>query len=173
VSDVLAFQMNHVALSMAPGEITGTRRVELLTFYEEVFGWSEYVEDDKFIEEFQAELTALMGKGTQTYPPLVMLTGAGAFIFLYGLDNPMKATPVDHFGFEVKSEDRLNEILARAKEYKKTDNDVVIVDKAVSSYDVDESLWERMPGKQVDLINCYVGYRMPLAVEVQYYRWNL
>ena len=173
MSDALLFQMNHVALSMAPGEIAGSRRQELLSFYENVFGWSEYVEDEKFIEEFRAELAALVGEGTPAYPPLVMLTGAGAFVFLYGLDNPMKATPVDHFGFEVKSEDHLNEILAKAKKYKKSDNDVMIVDKAVSSYDVDESLWERMPGKQVDLINCYIGYRMPLAVEVQYYRWNL
>jgi acyl CoA:acetate/3-ketoacid CoA transferase len=101
-----------------------------------------------------------------------MLTGSGQFIFLYGLENAMKATPVDHFGFVVESEGQLNEILEKAKQYKKSDGDVVIVDKAITSYDIDESILDRMPGKQVDLINCYIGYRMPLAVEIQYYRWN-
>ena len=173
MSDALSFQMNHVALSMLPGEITGARRKELLGFYENVFNWSEYVEDEKFIEEFTLELAALVGEDVPAHPPLVMLTGTGQFVFLYGLDNAMKATPVDHFGFVVESEDQLNDILGKAKEYQSHDGDVVIVDKAVSSYDVDESLWERMPGKQVDLINCYIGYRMPLAVEIQYYRWNL
>jgi hypothetical protein len=70
-------------------------------------------------------------------------------------------------------QEQLNGILGKAKEYQHHDGDVVIVDKSVTSYDVAESLWERMPGKQVDLINCCIGYRMPLAVEVQYYRWNL
>jgi hypothetical protein len=173
MSDALLFQMNHVALSMPPEEISGSRRKELLGFYEKVFNWSEYVEDEKFVEEFKAELKALLGKDVPSCPPLVMLTGSGGFIFLYGIENAMKATPVDHFGFTVDSEDQLNEILDKAKEYKKNDGDVVIVDTAVTSYDIDESLLDRMPGKQVDLINCYIGYRMPLAVELQYYRWNL
>ena len=172
MSDALSFQMNHVALRMLPGEITGARRQELLGFYEKVFNWSEYVEDEKFLEEFTLELAALVGEDVPAHPPLVMLTGSGQFIFLYGLENAMKATPVDHFGFVVESEDQLNEILEKAKEYKKSDGDVVIVDKAVTSYDIDESILDRMPGKQVDLINCYIGYRMPLAVEIQYYRWN-
>ena len=173
MSDALLFQMNHVAMSMQPEEISGVRRKELLGFYEDVFGWSEYVEDEKFVEEFKVELKALLGKDVPSCPPLVMLTGSGGFIFLYGIDGAMKATPVDHFGFTVDSEEQLNEILDKAKEYKKNDSDVVIVDKAVSSYDIDESILDRMPGKHVDLINCYIGYRMPLAVEMQYYRWNL
>ncbi len=172
MSNAIAFHMNHVALSMAPEEISGPRREELLRFYGTVFNWSEYVEDDKFLEEFTQELTALLKKDVPSHPPLVMLTGSGHFIFLYGLDEPMRATPVDHFGFEVKAEEELDAILVRAKRYAEDDPDVSIVDKAVTSYDIDEDLLDRYPGKQVDLINCYIGYRMPLAVEVQFYRWG-
>ncbi len=173
MSDALSFSMNHVALSMLPAEITGERRQELLDFYENVFNWSEYVENEKFIEEFTLELASLVGEDVPAHPPLVMLTGSGQFIFLYGLENAMRATPVDHFGFVVESERQLDEILKRAKQYKNEHHDVVIVDKSVTSYDVDESVLDRMPGKQVDLINCYIGYRMPLAVEIQYYRWDV
>jgi hypothetical protein len=148
MSDALSFQMNHVALSMLSGEITGARRQELLGFYENVFNWSEYVEDEKFIEEFTLELASLVGEDVPAHPPLVMLTGSGQFIFLYGLENAMKATPVDHFGFVVESEDQLNEILGKAKEYQNHDGDVVIVDKSVTSYDIAEDLSERMPASR-------------------------
>lgn len=172
MSDALAFHMNHVALSMLPSDISGVRREEILHFYGTVFNWTEYVEDERFVDEFTQELKALLKKDVEPHPPLVMLTGSGHFVFLYGLDEPMRSTPVDHFGFEVKTEEELDGILQKAKKYAEGDDEVSIVDKAVTSYEIDESLLDQYPGKQVDLINCYIGYRLPMAVEVQLYRWK-
>lgn len=169
--DITNFTMNHVALSMLPSDIQGDRRKEIITFYEDVFQWSEYREDEQFVEQFSAELSALLGEKIATTEPLVLLTGSGGFVFLYGVPEPMKSTPVDHFGFEVHAEDELDTILGRARDFQRRDPEVRIVDKAVSTFDVDESILDRMPGKRVDLINCYIGYRLPFAVEIQYYRW--
>jgi len=83
----------------------------------------------------------------------------------------MVTTPVDHFGFEVDTEEELDTILERAREWAKDDPDVRIVDKAVSSYEIEEALQAQYPAKKVDLVNTYIGYRMPMAVEVQWYRW--
>ena len=171
MADAVSWKMNHVALSMAPEEIDGARRREIISFYEDVFSWSEYVEDAAFVEDLSRELSALVGKEVPAYEPLVLLTGKGHFVFLYGMDDPMKASPVDHFGFEVDSEAELDRILDRAKSFAQHDPDVRIVDKVVTPFDVDESLASRLPGNKVELVNCYIGYRMPFAVEVQFYRW--
>lgn len=171
MSDLLSFKMNHVALSMHPDEIQGEHRKEILRFYEVVFHWSEYQEDEKFVEQFSRELSSLLDEDVPAYDPLVLLTGTGQFVFLYGVSEPMKATPVDHFGFEVETEEELDAILSRAKDFQSHDPEVRIVEKAVTTYDIDENLRDRLPGKQVDLINCYIGYRLPIAVEVQNYRW--
>jgi hypothetical protein len=167
----VAYKMNHVALSVPPAEILGSRRAELLAFFGEVFGWSEYRESEQFVEQFGVELSALVEKEVPPYEPLVLLTGSGQFVFLYGLDDAMRSTPVDHWGFEVESEGELDAILDRAKKIAARDDEVKIVDKAVSSYDIAEELAERLPSNRVALINCYIRYRLPLAVELQYYRW--
>ncbi len=166
------YKMNHVALSVPPAEIQGSKRDELLTFFGEVFGWSEYRENEQFVKQFAVELSALVAREVPPYAPLVLLTGSGQFVFLYGLDDAMRSTPVDHWGFEVESEAELDAILDRAKKIAADDHEVQIVDKAVSSYDIDEELRERLPSSRVDLINCYIRYRLPLAVELQYYRWG-
>jgi hypothetical protein len=165
------YKMNHVALSVPPDEIAGPRRAELLSFFGDVFGWSEYRENKQFVEQFAVELSALIGKEVPAYEPLVLLTGSGQFVFLYGMDGAMRSTPVDHWGFEVGSEAELDAILDRAKKIAAHDDEVKIVDKAVSSYDIEEELLDRLPSNHVDLINCYIRYRLPLAVELQYYRW--
>jgi hypothetical protein len=167
----IAYKMNHVALSVPPSEIAGSRRAELVGFFADVFGWSEYRENEQFVKQFAVELSTLVGKEVAPHEPLVLLTGSGQFVFLYGLDEAMQSTPVDHWGFEVQSETDLDAILDRAKKAAVGDPDVKIVDKAVSSYDIDEDLVDQMPSKRVDLINCYIRYRLPLAVELQYYRW--
>jgi hypothetical protein len=168
----VAYKMNHVALSVPPADIQGSRREELLAFFGEVFGWSEYRENEQFVKQFAAELSALVGRDVPPHEPLVLLTGSGQFVFLYGLDDAMRSTPVDHWGFEVESEAELDVILDRAKKIAARDDEVKIVDKAVSSYDIEEELLERLPSNRVDLINCYIRYRLPLAVELQYYRWG-
>jgi hypothetical protein len=137
-----------------------------------VFGWYEYEEDKQNVEEFSRELSSLIHEEAPRTPPLILLTPAMHFVFLYGVPQPMKSTPVDHFGFELDSEEELDAILSRAKDFKRHDEEVGIVEKAVTNYNVPEELLGKMPGTAVDLINCYISYRLPMAVELQYYRWH-
>ncbi|MBO0729466.1 MAG: hypothetical protein J2P57_09420 [Acidimicrobiaceae bacterium] len=170
--DIASFKMNHVALSMYPNEIEGTRRKEILHFYQDVFGWGEYEEDERSVEEFSRELSSLIHEDAPKIPPLILLTPAMHFIYLYAVPKPMSGTPVDHFGFEVDSEEELDAVLSRAKDFRLRDEEVGIVDKAITNYKVPDELLGKMPGTSVDLINCYISYRLPMAVEVQYYRWH-
>lgn len=165
-------KLNHVALSMSPELIEGDNRRKILDFYGDVFEWSEYVEDANFKKSFAAEISALTGKDVAPHEPLVLLTGAGGFVFLYGLEDSLRPSLVDHFGLEVDTEEEFDAILARAKARAALDQDVSIVDKAVTPYEIDESIVDRLPGKHVELVNCYIKYQLPLSVEIQYYRWS-
>jgi hypothetical protein len=166
----LDLTMNHVALSMQAEELDGGRRREVVRFYEDVFGWTEYRLDDDYVRQFAVELSSLLHEDVPSLPPLVLLTGRGAFVFLYGLREPGRPSPADHFGFEVESEAELDEVLERARAAARVDPDVKIVDKSVTTSEIGEGLEGRAPGERSDLVNCYISYRLPLAVEVQYYR---
>jgi hypothetical protein len=60
----------------------------------------------------------------------------------------------------VATEEELDVFLDRAKAYKEKDDRVRIIDKAV----------EKHPG--VSLTSCYVGYLLPLMVEVQHFSFS-
>ena len=45
-----------------------------------------------------------------------------------------------------------------------------IVDKKATRYAVDLSLAPEMEGWTLDLVNCYIGYLLPLMVEIQHFR---
>jgi hypothetical protein len=163
--------MNHVALSMRPEELEGDRRAEIVRFYEEVFGWSEYPLGDDYVEGFSKELTRLLGTEVAKHQPLVLLMGSGPFVFLYALENPIRATPADHFGFEVTSEEQLDAIVDRARQRANDDPEVRVSPKGVTPAEAGEGIAGHQAGTRVELVNCYIGYRLPFAVEVQLYRW--
>ena len=48
------------------------------------------------MEQFSTELSSLLEEEVPAYDPLVLLTGTGQFVFLYGVPEPMKATPVSN-----------------------------------------------------------------------------
>src|SRR5215203_2971484 len=98
--------LNHVALSM---HLDDTTRAEILSFYGEVFGWTE---GDNTGEEGN---------------PLILYTGAfGQFVYLLPSDEPLTAPALDHFGMQVETLGELHATVERAKA--RTDAGVRIID---------------------------------------------
>ncbi len=137
-------RFNHVAMSV-PAELLGEAgRKELVSFYQEVFGWEEqpYMTKDGKILVLQCHRY-------------------DQFVFLIADDNPMACPKLDHFGMSVSTEEELDAMLARAKAYQAHDDRVRIIDKKVERYEAG-----------LALTSFYVGYLLPMMVEIQHYDWN-
>jgi hypothetical protein len=115
-------------------------RADILAFYREVFGWTE-----------------APGQTLDRKRLVLLAYEYDQFVFLIAEDEPMKAPRLDHFGMRVASLDDLDEMLARAKAYKEKDDRVDVIDKTVEDYEV------------LKIHNFYVGYLIPMMVEVQYF----
>jgi hypothetical protein len=137
-------RLNHVAMSMDPAVLDEQGRADVLAFYGEVFGWTE-------------------GDNTgETGNPLILMTGAfGEFVYLLPGDpetgEHMVTPSLDHFGYMVKSLDELRAIIGRAKAYADKDDRVRIID-----------VHQRAPQGGYRLTNAYIGYLLPLMVELQH-----
>lgn len=138
-------KINHLGITMPRGSLDEEGRREILDFYGEVFGWTHYENpEDK-------------------NDPLVLLTTVfGQFVYLMEGDQPMQGDAMDHFGFMVSSEEELDETLERAKRYQEKDDRVRIIDKQESP----------QPSRYgpATLVNTYIGYKLPLMVELQFIR---
>ena len=139
--------LNHVAMSMDPGVLDEQGRADILSFYGEVFGWSE------------GDNTGERGN------PLILMTGAPMqFVYLLPGDpdtgEHMQTPALDHFGLHVRTLDDLDEILGRAKAYADHDDRVRIID-------VDERTTHG-PTDDYTLTNAYIGFLLPLMVELQH-----
>jgi hypothetical protein len=133
-------RFNHVALSVPADLLNERGRRDLVAFYSEVFGWQEYP--------------------TETIDRKRLVLGAYAvdqFVFLIADENPMRAPRLDHFGLGVGTIEELDTFYERAIDYRGRDERVDIVDKQT----------EQHPG--LSITNFYVGYLLPLMVEVQYF----
>jgi hypothetical protein len=146
-------RINHVAMSMPLDE---SIRADIHGFYNEVFGWTPYTP------------TGEMGN------PLVMLMeDPHVFVYIVDQKDGMVAPPLDHFGIQVFDEDELDEMLGKAKTYKEKDDRVRIIDKKVERHTADkEARSDLAEAKGADLVNCYIGYLLPMMVEIQYFRSN-
>ena len=133
-------RFNHVAMSMPADSLDEAGRRDIVRFYSEVFGWQEH--------PTMTEDRKRLVMGVHSYDQ---------FVFLIADDNPMQAPHLDHFGLAVDSVDQLQEVLARAKAFAETDDRVEIID-----YDIDDH-------EVVKVHNFYVGYLLPMMVEVQYF----
>jgi hypothetical protein len=136
-------RFNHVALSVPADLLDETGRHDLVAFYSEVFGWQEHP--------------------TQTIDRKRLVLGAYSvdqFVFLIADDDPMRAPRMDHFGLGVGTEEELDTFYERAIEYRERDKRVDIVDKQT----------EQHPG--LSITNFYVGYLLPMMVEVQYFAYD-
>ena len=140
-----ALTLNHVAITMDPALLTDAGRAELLDFYGDVFGWTE------------GDNTGESGN------PLIMYTGTfGQFVYLLPGDPFLVAPRLDHFGLQVATIAELEAIVDRARARAASDERVNIVD--VSS--------RTTPGPTADyvLTNAYIGFVLPLMIELQHIR---
>ena len=136
-------RFNHVAMSMAADALDEQGRLDILSFYGEVFGFEE--------------LPTL----TEDRKRLVMMAyRPDQFVFLIADDPHMSGPRMDHFGMGVDTMDELDAFLARAQTYREKDDRVDLIDKHADEY----------PG--VTLTSFYVRYLLPLMVEVQHYAWH-
>ena len=117
-------------------------RRDLVDFYSEVFGWQE-------LEMMTVDRKRLVLGAYRL----------DQFIFIHGDDDPMRAPRMDHYGFGVASEEELDTFLARSRDYQQRDDRVRIIDKHVDDYTA------------LSLVSFYVGFILPLMVEVQYFRY--
>ena len=118
-------------------------RADVLDFYGEVFGWTE------------GDNTGEKGN------PLILYTGTfGQFVYLLPADPPLVAPSLDHFGLEVASKGELTAYVESAKSYKSKDDRVRIIDI--------ESRTTPGPTHDYTLTSAYVGFLLPLLVELQH-----
>jgi catechol 2,3-dioxygenase-like lactoylglutathione lyase family enzyme len=135
--------LNHVAISMDPAVLDERGRAAVLAFYGEVFGWTE------------GDNTGEDGN------PLILYTGAfGQFVYLLPADPPLTAPPLDHFGLQVETLDDLLAIVERAKARAQHDERVRVIDV--------HSRTTNGPAHAYTLTSAYIGFVLPLMIEVQH-----
>ena len=134
--------LNHVAMSVDPEILSESGRRDIVDFYSDVFGWQE-------LEMMTVDRKRLVLGAYRL----------DQFIFIHGDDDPMRAPRMDHYGFGVASEDELDTFLARSRDSQTRDDRVRIIDTHVDDYPA------------LSLVSFYVGFILPLMVEVQYFRY--
>ncbi|MEE9284711.1 MAG: VOC family protein [Dehalococcoidia bacterium] len=132
--------LNHVALTVDASLLEGPKREALKDFYGAVFGWEE-----------SPQMTI---DGERL---VFRLYRRGQFLQLVSGAQPRVAGERDHFGIEVGSKATLEEMIARAREFKeKRDPSVEINDIKLSRDTENLRLWEAR-----------VRYLLPMMVEIQ------
>jgi hypothetical protein len=148
-------RINHVAMSMSDAALDESARADIHRFYGEVFGWTPYSPE-----------------GESGNPLVMLMSDPKLFLFVMNESEGMVAPPLDHFGIEVFDEGELDELLRLAKLFQEKDDRVRIIDKKVTRYSADASLRPDLAESSgVDLVNCYIGYLLPMMVEIQYFRY--
>lgn len=135
--------LNHVAITMDPAVLNEQGRADVLAFYGDVFGWTE------------GDNTGEAGN------PLILYTGAfGQFVYLLPADPPLTAPALDHFGMQVETLADLHAIVDRAKAHTENDDRVRVIDV--------HSRTTRGPTHDYTLTSAYIGFVLPLMVELQH-----
>jgi hypothetical protein len=132
-----------VAISVDPAVLDERGRADVLDFFGEVFGWTE-------------------GDNTgETGNPLIVYTGTfGQFIYLLPADPFLTAPALDHFGLEVATVAELTAIVERARTYQARDDRVRIIDVHART--------THGPTQDYTLTSAYLGYVLPLMIELQH-----
>ena len=136
-------RLNHVAMSMNPALLDDAGRAELLDFYGDVFGWTE------------GDNTGEAGN------PLILYTGAFAqFVYLLPAEPYLQAPAMDHFGVQVASLEQLQAIVDKAKVRQARDERVTVIDVHART--------TQGPTHDYTLTSAYIGFVLPLLVELQH-----
>ena len=136
-------RLNHVVMTMPPESLDERGRAEIKDFYGEVFGWTEG------------------DNSGESGNPLIMMTGEFMqFVYLLPGDPALACPTLDHFGLQVSSVDEIEEIVAKAKAWQAKDDRVKIID--VKGRETGG------PGGQYVLTSAYIGYLLPMMVELQH-----
>ena len=136
-------RLNHVAMSVPADLLDETGRRDIVNFYRDVFDWQELPTET--VDRTKLVLSAYR---------------VDQFIFLIADDSPMRAPRLDHFVLGVGSLDELDTYYQRALDYRQKDDRVDVIDKKA----------EQHPG--LTLTSFYVGYLLPLMVEVQHFAFG-
>ena len=83
------------------------------------------------------------------------------FVFLIADEPPMRCPPLDHFGMSVGTMEELDETLAKAKGRAGGDDRIRLIDKQTDDFGA------------LKLSSFYVGFLLPLMIEVQFFDWDL
>lgn len=135
--------LNHVAISMPRAALDHGGRADILAFYGDVFGWQELQDQE------------------EPGDPLILATGVfGQFVYLLPSDEAMRTDPMDHFGVLAESLDDLDGILARATAYAARDARARVIPRHART--------THGPTTDYTLTSGYVGFVLPLMVEVQH-----
>lgn len=137
-------RFNHVALSLAADQLDEAGRAAIVNFYGDVFGFEEYPEMTK--DRAQLVLRA------HTHEQ---------FVFLVADDEPMRAPRMDHVGLSVSTVEDFTEVARRAATWKERLPDEVDLIEPTTEVFVDA----------LRLHSFYVGYRLPIMVELQHFEF--
>jgi catechol 2,3-dioxygenase-like lactoylglutathione lyase family enzyme len=136
-------RLNHVAISMPHAALDEQGRADILGFYGDVFGWTE------------GDNTGERGN------PLILYTGEyGQFVYLLPGEPALTAPALDHFGVQVSTLPELETIVDRAHTIAADDPRVRVIDI--------EARVTQGPKYSYTLTSAYVGFVLPLMVEVQH-----
>jgi hypothetical protein len=136
-------RFNHVAMSIPPDALGEDGRKALCDFYGEVFGWVELPTETVDRKKLVFSVHAIE-----------------QFVFLIADDPPMTAPRLDHFGLSVSTEAELDDVLAKAKAYAEKDDRVDVIDKELTDHGA------------LAITSIYVGYLLPMMVEIQYWEYR-
>jgi hypothetical protein len=135
-------RLNHVAMSLDAELLDAEGRAGLCAFWGEVFGFEELA----VMTEDRRRLVLSCVHWDQ-------------FLFLIAEDDPMRCARLDHFGLAVGSLAELQGVRDRAAAYRERDDRVELIDHTVDDQEV------------VRIHSVYVGYRLPLLCEVQWWEF--
>ncbi len=138
-------RFNHVAMSLPSKQLEAKGRKQIVEFYSDVFGWQEH--------EMMTRDGELLVLGVHAVEQ---------FVFLVADDEPMKAPRLDHFGVSVNSMEEMVAIQQKALEHQKRELSVSVTGLLFSEHE----------GIELRIHSVYVGYKLPMLVEVQYWEWT-
>jgi hypothetical protein len=135
-------KMNHVAMSVPADALDEAGRTDLVRYFKDVLGFDELA----MLTEDRRRLVFSCVHWEQ-------------FIYLIAQQDPMQAPRMDHYGFSVSSREELDAAWQRAVGFRATDSRLDIIDPAVDDQGV------------VKIHSIYLGYLLPMMIELQYWEF--